>query len=470
MNKVLVISFLVLFNLDALCIFPDFNVEYIGGGVKNKENLRRLVESTAESLKKIPSGLLLINKINELLHNVLSAESKILICYGSETKFSPSDLTGSPPRATLTEESLIQQELLMREKDELISAKSSVLIGEKDLIKESYKSLFEKEPTKTEKVKFQYNCIKKELSIHPEKAVSERIIEVIKKVDDLDLKEKAIEEKLKQLTEDTAKKTKKSKDLTIVVDEKEGSDTSYAPGCILVESELTLVAPVISGFVEQLAHELIHMKHYLEEQFFKVKSLREIAKLVVKPDSADFVVFGFTSEEDAFSKLMESSAIRSGVFYILKERIPGDGDLIWTMSDSSSLKLLAYSVAGEGIKMTDNITVLPEAKYRKMSLVRNIIGDLEERRTVLGPDRDGITENVIRREMGLPLRYIYQDAVQPIFESNEVIAEILGKSDITYIQANSERWLSENKIEIATLEVYKKQARDNPLSHQKSSD
>ena len=47
MNKVLVISFLVLFNLDALCIFPDFNVEYIGGGVKNKENLRRLVEATA---------------------------------------------------------------------------------------------------------------------------------------------------------------------------------------------------------------------------------------------------------------------------------------------------------------------------------------------------------------------------------------------------------------------------------------
>lgn len=205
------------------------------------------------------------------------------------------------------------------------------------------------------------------------------------------------------------------------------------------------------------------MKHYLEEQFFKKESLRKIAKLVVGPGRNDFSELNFSSEEDAFLRLMESSAVRSRVFSILKERVPADSDLVWTMSDLLSLKLLAYSVAGEGI----NMTVLPEAKYRKESSVRNMIGDLEERRTVLGPDRDGITENVIRREMGLPLRYIYQDAVQPIFELNDIIAEILGESDISYIQENSEKWLFENEIKGKTLEIYKMQAINNILSCQK---
>lgn len=271
---------------------------------------------------------------------------------------------------------------------------------------------------------------------------------------------------MSELTRKSAQKTKKNKDLIIFVDKKEGSNISYAPGCILVESGSTLVVPVVSGFLEKLAHELIHMKHYLEEQFFKEKSLREIAEQVDNPDFGDFSALGFTSKEDAFSRLMESSAVRNSVFRILKKPIAGDGNLIWTMPDLLSLPLLAYSVAGGGIVIANDaaLKLLPEGKYRTKELLKQIIGDLEERRTVLGPDRDGITENTIRLEVGLPLRYIYQNAMQPMFELSDTIVEILGKESITHIQKNSERWMSENRITKEQIEIYKKQAMSNPLS------
>lgn len=49
--------------------------------------------------------------------------------------------------------------------------------------------------------------------------------------------------------------------------------------------------------------------------------------------------------------------------------------------------------------------------------------ELEERRTVFGPDIDGISEAGIRRKTNLPLRYIYQDRTEYFVESTKVFEE-----------------------------------------------
>lgn len=159
MNKILIIVFLIVFNLDASSIFP-FKVEY-EGNEEEKKLLMSIVEPSAKTLiEKSKNGMVLIEKLKELfsLSGILT-EARVLICFGDETKFSPSDLTGSPPKARLTEESLKQQELLMGEKDGVILEKLRVLTENKEHVEESYKSLFGEESIGGKKAKFLYNKV-----------------------------------------------------------------------------------------------------------------------------------------------------------------------------------------------------------------------------------------------------------------------------------------------------------------------
>lgn len=53
----------------------------------------------------------------------------------------------------------------------------------------------------------------------------------------------------------------------------------------------------------------------------------------------------------------------------------------------------------------------------------------EERRTVLGPDINALTENAYRKEKARPLRYIYQGANEVFFDKTNCIEQTLRSSD-----------------------------------------
>ena len=91
----------------------------------------------------------------------------------------------------------------------------------------------------------------------------------------------------------------------------------------------------------------------------------------------------------------------------------------------------------------------------------------EERRTVLGPDIDGLTENVYRKEVSLPLRYIYQGD-EKFFELAGCVQNVLNgitDSDLTELTIDCSKeigvWWSPKCIRGIYDENYK--LRENVL-------
>ena len=457
MMKRILFIFLLSICVDAFGLFNSCDVVYVGTESEVSE-LRQLIESVAKNISTHSiSGKKLIDILDSrylaeyVKQNTSSPSSspKILIQFGSKTSFSPSDLTGSPGRLPFDRRSVLEQQNLMDELDNVSFELTNLLKTNEDLINEAYGLC--PNSTKSAVLKLKYKSVVQNLEMF-DSSTQEKLKKLIEDTEVLETKKKDIGTKL-ELLKSSSPKGPKSKDLNIII--KKDDSKLYTPGCILAEGNNVLVAPNETPFEVIFAHELIHLKHYLEEQIFRVDSLKVVADFVFQRRDQFPDIGTFSTEEETLSKLLESSTMRSNIFF--RFPIEGNDKLVWNVRDLKNLPLLAYSIAGELSESSIKAKgiSLPEIMYRKPGVLSELVGDLEERRTVLGSDRDGITENIIRMEMNLPLRYIYQGSLQAMFEKKETVATILGEDSIDYILKNSSKWTKDKDVEFLKQDALK---------------
>ncbi len=144
-------------------------------------------------------------------------------------------------------------------------------------------------------------------------------------------------------------------------------------------------------FDEMLFHELLHLKHYLEESLGLAD--QNIATTeTIRP-------------LEIFARIKYSQALCMGCRYIKQEE-----------------RRLFPELAAESSCI--------RRSYRSSSVYdwqrTNIWDSFEERRTVCGPDLDDLTENSYRLSKCRPVRYIYQGSNTEFFELRSVLQTCTG--------------------------------------------
>lgn len=224
-----------------------------------------------------------------------------------------------------------------------------------------------------------------------------------------------------------------------------------------------------------VAHELIHMKHFLEERIFICQIVEGLIKKAApdtKPNNnkeenklkelrayiKNTFCRGLSSDPDEIT--LRNLMIRAANnFVIFKElctfakelSIPRDYDIKPELTDLESLAFLPYSFCK--IEDTDllRLGVLPEVKIlenKEREALKVLITDLEERRTVMGPDRNGITENALRIAFGEPIRFIYQDHTLdvPIQDFEDVLQnDVIFQAALQIMRNNSKQEVARPK-------------------------
>ena len=166
----------------------------------------------------------------------------------------------------------------------------------------------------------------------------------------------------------------------------------------LGDTRVFQVANAYSPFYIVIAHELIHLKHFLEACSKKTGSL----------------AYGIAIKVDKYALVQNYQEIKE---------LPELQELV-----------LLNKVLDEIYPDTSETKIKLKSKV-KLWTINNLIRTIpwlnyEERRTVLGPDIDGISELKIRLENDLPIRYIYQTGTNPFYESEEVVHSILEQAGI----------------------------------------
>lgn len=259
----------------------------------------------------------------------------------------------------------------------------------------------------------------------------------------------------------------------------------------LADEQVSMIYETASPFWLTIAHELIHLKHWLDEKAGRtvldfesalhgdIKSLSYRAakwgtidlvlsefnkccnpfKLLALVDNLN-LYFKKSSEVDAINGMIKCLAnllekteeeLRSeflgkdkklSFLYILTEletRFPFAIDAfaeLRTKVESGIIEdsvlinskrfLFAHVMSADkscvGISPYAEhlVKLFPEVFLSIRTGMNSMWPELEERRTVFGPDIDGISEASIRMNAGLPLRYIYQDRIEYFVESIRV--------------------------------------------------
>lgn len=174
-----------------------------------------------------------------------------------------------------------------------------------------------------------------------------------------------------------------------------------------------------------LAHELIHMKHFLEEQIFLHQVASRLAQLCVSQSpeviGAVKALCGIENDLPASEKEIQQSILSSVKSFeqfrklselvsrlATKHKIDTTCPMQFT-GQIDDLKCFPYSAskASNEREVEDFFAFVKGDYAKKFGNGIESFPDLEELRTVFGPDRDGITENIIRKEFNLPERLAY---------------------------------------------------------------
>lgn len=151
------------------------------------------------------------------------------------------------------------------------------------------------------------------------------------------------------------------------------------------------ISKTIAMFDEMLFHELLHLKHYLEESL-------GIA-------NQDIAITETIRPLMIFARIKYSQALCMGYRYIKQEE-----------------RSLFPELAAESSTVRRSYRSSSAYNWQR----KNIWDSFEERRTVCGPDLDNLTENAYRLSKHRPVRYIYQGSDTEFFELQSVLQTCTG--------------------------------------------
>ena len=163
-----------------------------------------------------------------------------------------------------------------------------------------------------------------------------------------------------------------------------------------------------------IAHELIHMEHFL---------LQELNK--------------FTANDPVLVRPIAAKHKNSGIDILDKLNSEPDDQKIKTFCDDQSRfharysqnKLISGSANLFSLKLPKILEDFPELRVRQRSgASQGLFGDLEERETVIGSRCSELTLRICATDNNMPIRYLYQPQGTYFFEDIDVILEILNKA------------------------------------------
>ena len=186
-----------------------------------------------------------------------------------------------------------------------------------------------------------------------------------------------------------------------------------------------------------VAHEMIHLEHFLLQELVKLCSERIIP---LKPSKLD-ESFATASQVEITQNLHNLFAKDlSKKDYLSIEPIKAMYDCMNDYKFETLKKMChelydtrrygdnknitpqkALDLFGKTNALPDPIPVLPELKSREKN-ISHLWNNLEERETVVGT---GMSELILRLDAGLPIRYIYQVRGKYFFEDFDTILQIM---------------------------------------------
>lgn len=453
---------------DVASIAPNF-----WGALTFSEIQKDLFLEKLNAIVKTPTGKRLLTTIETLFtkysYMYANPKPKVNILSADCTAFKPTETMPAQPKKAPSKEVTDQND----ERHINFEQKYLDLIKEhKEQIDQTYDKLRAPEDKKLAEKATGRRCtyIMQRIDQIAEEDPAKQVMLGIKTVHDQILEIEAVALNTSDSNAADAEPSSKNKDLNIYVGANDLKDEQLVPCAVAVEADNVLIIPYKFPFFIMLAHELIHMKHYLEEQIFRADSLSAVADILFtqKNDPRIAHLFAQLPSADAvYSALYNSAEIRKAIFHndyfaYFDEKVLGDDNLIWSLKKGAaeSLQKMAYSIACAGYipGALDN-TIFPESGVRAPELVRDLLQDIEERRTVIGPDRDAITEAAIRMEADLPIRYICQNDSTIMYESSKVLETVCGTAITDYTKQNAKKWIQ------GDLETYKAIAQKSLLTY-----
>ena len=193
-----------------------------------------------------------------------------------------------------------------------------------------------------------------------------------------------------------------------------------------------------------IAHELIHTKHFLQsigaDIEYATQSVRRICDACVAKGSTVGLRDVFPAE---VAREVQSVPLEQ-------------------MSYLQALNLTDY--ASRAVEDRDSKLLTKEDEIHKQFLTEDdkrggvkyplLWNNLEERRTVVGPDVNGISELTLRLAADIPMRYLYQETDRHLFEDPEIINGILERNNSEQVRAMFEGSIILGRV----LEVSRKHA------------
>lgn len=167
-----------------------------------------------------------------------------------------------------------------------------------------------------------------------------------------------------------------------------------------------------------IAHELTHTKHFLQSIGADIERATQNVQRIFAACTGKGLAFEL---RDVFpDEVREAPGASLEHMTYLQALRHTDHSLLG--SEHADFKLLAE----EASKHQDHLSAADRGAGRRYEPLWN---NLEERRTVIGPDRDGISELTLRLAADIPIRYLYQETDRHLFEDPEIIRGILERNN-----------------------------------------